>query len=154
MDVMQVRPVPSSQGASLRMQQQRSHDTETELTIRRLLHMRGYRYRIHVRPVSGLRREADIAFGPAKVAVMVDGCFWHACPEHATWPKSNAEWWRTKIERNQQRDAMTDLALTAAGWSVLRIWEHEACDEAVDRIAAVVDARRPVRRTGLASRRV
>jgi DNA mismatch endonuclease, patch repair protein len=146
--VPQLRPAPSSASTSLRMQQQRSHDTEVELAIRRLLHRRGRRYRVHVRLLPGSRREVDIVFGPAKVAVLVDGCFWHACPVHATWPKSNADWWRTKIERNRERDIMTDHALTDAGWAVLRVWEHDTPEQAVDRIEAIVDGRHAVRRLG------
>jgi DNA mismatch endonuclease (patch repair protein) len=99
------------------------------------------RYRIHRRPVQGVRREADIVFGAARVAVFVDGCFWHGCPEHATWPKSNAEFWRDKIEGNRRRDANTDARLAEAGWLVLRVWEHEAIEVAAARVQRTVAAR-------------
>jgi DNA mismatch endonuclease, patch repair protein len=124
------------------MAKQRSKDTQIELGIRRRLHGRGFRYRVHVRPLPNVRREADIVFRPAKVAIFIDGCFWHGCPEHATWPSANADWWRAKIERNRQRDAETDQLLADAGWRVIRIWEHEDLDEAVELVATTVAALR------------
>ena len=133
---------PSSELVSRRMASQRSRDTQTELAIRRRLHRRGFRYRIHVRPLPKVRREADIVFRPARVAIFVDGCFWHGCPEHATWPEANADWWRAKIERNRERDAETDRLLAEAGWHSIRIWEHEDPEEAVDLVATTVAARR------------
>lgn len=93
--------------------------------MRKLLHAAGLRYRVNV-PVPGMpRRTIDIVFGPAKIAVFLDGCFWHGCPEHATRPKSNAEWWRAKLDKNIARDRETTDHLEAAGWTVLRFWEHE-----------------------------
>ncbi|RFU84641.1 very short patch repair endonuclease [Streptomyces triticagri] len=107
------------------MSRQGSRDTAPEIAVRRLLHANGLRYRLNV-PVPGLpRRTIDIAFGPTRIAVFLDGCFWHGCPEHATRPKSNAEWWRTKLDRNTARDRETTQHLEAAGWTVLRFWEHE-----------------------------
>nr|WP_155073070.1 very short patch repair endonuclease [Streptomyces taklimakanensis] len=125
-----------------RMSRQRSRDTEVELALRRALHASGLRYRVHRRPVKGVRREADIVFGPARVAVFVDGCFWHGCPQHATWPKNNAEFWRRKIEGNRTRDLDTDARLADAGWAAVRVWEHEDPAEAAARIAALVAERR------------
>ena len=81
-------------------------------------------------------------FGPARVAVFVDGCFWHGCPVHATWPKNNAEFWREKIETNRLRDRDTDRRLVAAGWEVVRMWEHEDIEEAADRLERIVRDRR------------
>ncbi len=124
------------------MSRQRSRDTEVELALRRVLHASGLRYRVHRRPVKGVRREADIVFGPARVAVFVDGCFWHGCPEHATWPRNNAEFWRRKIEGNRARDLDTDTRLAEAGWASVRVWEHEDPAEAAARIAALVTSRR------------
>jgi DNA mismatch endonuclease (patch repair protein) len=81
-------------------------------------------------------------FGPARVAVFVDGCFWHGCPSHATWPKNNAEFWREKIETNRLRDRDTDRRLSVAGWLVVRVWEHEDIDTAADRLERIVRDRR------------
>ncbi len=89
-----------------------------------------------------MRSRADLVFGPARVAVFVDGCFWHACPEHATWPQSNADWWKAKIEANVQRDVATNRRLEQAGWAVVRIWEHEDPVEAADRVEEIVVRRR------------
>ncbi|MFF0550603.1 very short patch repair endonuclease [Streptomyces sp. NPDC004311] len=134
-----------------RMSRQKSRDTGVEVALRKALHARGARYRIHRRPVKGVRREADIVFGPARVAVFVDGCFWHGCPVHATWPKNNAEFWRAKIEGNRRRDLDTDARLVDAGWLAVRVWEHEGAEEAAARVLSVVQERRPGAR--LTSRR-
>jgi DNA mismatch endonuclease (patch repair protein) len=107
------------------MSRQATRGTAIEFALRRELHRRGLRYRLHRRPIVGLRREADIVFPRARVAIFVDGCFWHACPTHATWPKANAEFWKTKIERNRERDRETDERLREAGWEVVRVWEHD-----------------------------
>jgi DNA mismatch endonuclease (patch repair protein) len=85
-----------------------------------------------------LRREADLVFRPSRVAVFVDGCFWHGCELHGTWPKSNEAFWRSKIEGNVKRDRETDDVLRAAGWSSVRVWEHEPVDKAADRIQRTV----------------
>ncbi|MFF0135866.1 very short patch repair endonuclease [Streptomyces sp. NPDC005227] len=126
-----------------RMSQQRSRNTEVEMVLRRALHGAGLRYRVHRRPLKGMRREADILFGPAKVAVFVDGCYWHGCPEHATWPKRNADFWRTKIEGNRRRDRDTDSRLSEAGWLAVRVWEHEEALVAAARVRDIVESRRP-----------
>jgi DNA mismatch endonuclease (patch repair protein) len=91
--------------------------------------------------VQGLRSTADIVFVSAKVAVYVDGCFWHSCPDHATQPASNAEWWAEKLAKNRERDERADAELAALGWTVVRIWEHERSAEAADRVEAEVRAR-------------
>ncbi|KND40970.1 very short patch repair endonuclease [Streptomyces stelliscabiei] len=123
------------------MSRQVSKDTAAELAVRRLLHAAGLRYRVEF-PVPGMaRRRIDVAFTRAKVAVLIDGCFWHGCPEHATQPKSNAEWWRNKLDRNMARDRETTEHLTAAGWTVLRFWEHEAPEEVAVRVTATVERR-------------
>lgn len=137
-----MRPLETSALVSARMSRQKSRNTQVEIELRRYLHAAGLRYRIHRRPVLGVRREADIVFGPARVAVFVDGCFWHGCPEHATWPKSNAEFWREKIEGNRRRDANTDALLAKAGWLVVRVWEHEGIEAAAARVQRAVAARR------------
>lgn len=132
----------SSPGVRSRMQLQRTRDTVPELAVRRLLHAAGLRYRVDRAPLPGLRRRADIVFGPARVAVYVDGCFWHGCPEHSTLPKSNAVWWREKIERTRARDRDTDTRLVSAGWQVVRIWEHDYPATAAGKVRDVVDGRR------------
>jgi DNA mismatch endonuclease, patch repair protein len=121
------------------MQRQRRRDTAPELAIRSALHRAGARYRVdHSLP--GLRRRGDIVFAGRRVVVFVDGCFWHGCPEHATWPMENAEWWRNKIEANRARDRDTDARLSNDGWTVVRIWEHEAPEKAVARIVCVLNS--------------
>jgi DNA mismatch endonuclease (patch repair protein) len=115
--------------------------TGPERRLRSLLHARGARYRINRRPVAEVRCFADLVFAGPKVAVFVDGCFWHGCPDHASWPKSNAAWWRAKIEKNRSRDAETTKRLSDAGWLVVRVWEHEAPEEAASRIEAAIEQR-------------
>jgi DNA mismatch endonuclease (patch repair protein) len=124
------------------MQANRSRDTEPELAVRRLLHAAGLRYRVDARPLPAMRRRADVVFGPAKVAVFVDGCFWHACPEHATTPATNVDYWGPKLARNVERDRETDAALADAGWHVIRVWEHEDPATAAAHIIRVVRRRR------------
>jgi DNA mismatch endonuclease, patch repair protein len=113
-------------------------DTLPELAIRSELHRRGFRFRVDRAPVPGQRSRADIVFGPARVAVYVDGCFWHCCPEHGTRPKSNAEWWKRKLDRNRERDRETDQVLREHGWQVVRIWEHEDPVAAADRVEEAI----------------
>jgi DNA mismatch endonuclease (patch repair protein) len=123
------------------MSRQLSKDTGVELAVRRLLHAAGLRYRVEY-PVPGMaRRRIDVAFPGVKVAVLIDGCFWHGCPQHATQPKANAEWWRTKLDRNIARDRETTEHLIEQGWTVLRFWEHEAPEEVAVRVGAAVKQR-------------
>jgi len=124
------------------MSKQRRADTDPELSLRRLLHARGYRYRVNLKVPGMPRRTMDIGFPRIKLGVFVDGCFWHACPEHATWPANNAVWWAEKLRLNVARDRETNEALQGAGWEVLRIWEHEPPAAAADRVAEMVDCRR------------
>ncbi|MEU8978387.1 very short patch repair endonuclease [Streptomyces sp. NPDC058251] len=121
------------------MKRQASKDTGAELAVRRLLHAAGLRYRVEY-PVPGMpRRRIDVAFTRAKVAVLIDGCFWHGCPQHATHPKANADWWRRKLDRNMARDRETTEHLLAAGWTVLRFWEHMSAEEIAAAVRAAVD---------------
>ncbi|MEU9466456.1 very short patch repair endonuclease [Streptomyces avermitilis] len=121
------------------MSKQLSKNTGVELAVRRLLHAAGMRYRVEY-PVPGMpRRRIDVAFPGAKVAVLIDGCFWHGCPQHATQPKANADWWRTKLDRNMARDRETTEHLLAAGWTVLRFWEHMPAQEVAAAVRAAVD---------------
>lgn len=120
------------------MQGNRSRDTQPELQLRRALHAMGLRYRVCARPFPDIRRTVDLVFRGARVAVEVRGCFWHACPDHFRWPKSNADYWRPKIERTLRRDAEMEQRLNAAGWTLVVVWEHEAPDEAASRVAAAL----------------
>jgi DNA mismatch endonuclease (patch repair protein) len=115
-------------------------DTPCELALRSAVHRLGLRFRVDW-PLPGTRRRADLAFVTAHVAVFVDGCFWHGCPVHATWPKANAAWWRAKLAGNVARDRDTDARLRRAGWRVLRFWEHADMVEAARRVERAVRRR-------------
>lgn len=134
-------PSPSSEAASRRMAATGQRDTSAEMKIRRRLHGMGLRYRVDFPVLERPRRRADLVFTRARVAVFVDGCFWHGCPEHGTWPKSNVEFWREKIKTNRNRDHDTNARLAAVGWEVIRIWEHENPKEASEMIAKTVRSR-------------
>lgn len=121
------------------MQANRSRDTKPELDIRRALHSLGLRYRVVVAPEPGLRRRADIVFTRARVAVFIDGCFWHGCPDHGRSSFNyNADYWPAKISANAARDADTTERLRNAGWLVLRFWEHEDVADVVENIRRTV----------------
>lgn len=120
------------------MQGNRRRDTQPELAVRGLLHAAGLRYRVDARPLPELNRRADILFIRPRVAVFIDGCFWHGCPEHHTVPRSNVTYWAEKVMRNRERDADTDRLLKAAGWTVIRAWEHEPPEGIAERITAMV----------------
>jgi DNA mismatch endonuclease, patch repair protein len=134
-------PPPTTATTRRSMQGNRGRDTSVELSLRRALHWRGLRYRVHRRPVPGLRCEPDILFSRARVAVFVDGCWWHGCPVHWAPPKANREWWTRKIARNVERDRDHDRALTDAGWTVFRVWEHDGVEDAADEVAKLVKSR-------------
>lgn len=136
---MTVKPPPaSSPDAFRRMRSARQRDTGPEIAIRRALHAQGLRFRVNYSVLPGTRRRADIVFPRAKIAVFVDGCFWHFCPIHRTLPKANASWWLAKLRANRSRDADTNRSLRKAGWRVERIWEHESVPVAVARIVDAV----------------
>lgn len=123
------------------MQGNRGRDTKPELAVRRAAHALGLRYRVDARPLPKLNRRADLVFTGPRVAVFVDGCFWHGCPEHHTVVKANGSFWADKVRGNRERDADTDQLLEEAGWVVIRAWEHEDPMAVAQRIAAVVKAR-------------
>lgn len=130
---------PSSPQVSRQMQKMPRRDSGPELRLRQLLHARGHRYRVNA-PVPGLpRRSIDIAFGRPRVAVFVDGCFWHNCPDHGGVPKQNRDWWLAKLELNVARDHETTTHLENLGWAVVRVWEHESPLEVVPRIEALLE---------------
>jgi DNA mismatch endonuclease (patch repair protein) len=118
-------PAPSSVAALRRMKAVKPRDTVPEKALRQELYKKGLRYRVDARLIKDMNRRADIVFRSVKVAVFVDGCFWHGCPKHGTQAKANAEFWKNKIKRNQERDAETNKLLKKAGWKVVRVWEHE-----------------------------
>ncbi|GAB2775773.1 very short patch repair endonuclease [Streptomyces daliensis] len=132
----------SSPSRRRNMQAIRSRDTKPERLLRSLLHAQGLRYRVSARPLPDLRRTADLVFRPAKVAVFIDGCYWHGCPTHYVAPKTNSGYWSDKVTRNVARDRDTDQQLKEAGWLVLRFWEHEPSDVCADKVAAEVRRRR------------
>ncbi|MFC0432559.1 very short patch repair endonuclease [Kutzneria buriramensis] len=133
MDHSVARPAPLDAATSARLRRQPRSATKPEVALRRELHRRGLRFRVNH---PGLPGRPDLAFTRAKVAVFVDGCFWHCCPDHGTLPRNNRDWWRAKLDRNVARDRAKDAALTGLGWSVLHVWEHEAPGTAADRVEA------------------
>lgn len=135
------RPSASSESVRRRMSRTPHRDTPPELDLRSRLHRAGLRFRVDYCPLEDRRRRADIVFTRAELAIFVDGCFWHGCPEHGTWPKANAEFWRAKIETNRRRDADTTQRLEAAGWRVLRYWEHADMQKAAEEVRREVCAR-------------
>lgn len=122
----------SSNHARRTMKANKRRDTKPELRIRSALHRSGLRYRVDTAPLKSVRHRADIVLTRVHVAVFIDGCFWHGCPEHFIPPKTNAEYCRQKIQRNRDRDKETDRILADAGWTVLRFWEHEHPRDAVN----------------------
>jgi DNA mismatch endonuclease (patch repair protein) len=134
---MRGNPEASSAQVRRRMQATRQRDTNCEIALRSALFRLGLRYRTNFR-VPGTRGHPDVAFTRAKVAVFVDGCFWHGCPKHGTWPQKNGAWWRAKIEGNMARDKNTDAQLRSSGWRVIRIWAHQDPGPAAKRIEEIL----------------
>jgi len=135
-------PKPSSDAAHNRMKAVRRQGTKAELALRAALDALGVKYAVNGQPLPTLQRKADILFRSEKVAVFVDGCFWHGCPIHGTQAKANAEFWREKIERNKQRDADTNWRLQEAGWVVVRVWAHEEPETTARKVCEIVRERR------------
>lgn len=128
---------------SARFSKQQRQGTRPEMLLRQELHRRGLRFRVQF-SVPGLpRRRVDVAFTKVRVAVLVDGCFWHACPQHCVVPRANHEWWLWKFQTNRERDADTDARLASLGWQVVRLWEHEPTNVAAGRVVEVVQAVAP-----------
>lgn len=134
-------PKPLSPAVRRRMQQTEGRDTTPELALRSELHRVGLRFRLHRALLPGSTRRADIVLVASRTAVFVDGCFWHGCPRHGSWPKNNAAWWREKITKNRRRDRDTDRRLRSAGWTVVRSWAHEAPAAAALRITKLIGRR-------------
>lgn len=137
-------PAASTPEVRARMQAVKLRDSGPELALRRELRALGLTgYRVDAKlPIAGVRRKSDVSFGPARVAVFLDGCYWHMCPDHGSRPKANSEWWLAKFENTQRRDRDTDRRLREAGWLPLRVWEHEDPREAAGRVRDAVLQRR------------
>ena len=131
-------PPASSDAVRATMRSNHGRDTGPELAVRRALHAMGLRYRVNHPLAFDRRRRADIAFTRAEVAVFVDGCFWHGCPDHWTTPRTNRHFWSEKIARNRARDTDTTARLEGLGWIVMCFWEHEKPEAAANAIAHVV----------------
>lgn len=143
---MGYEPWSSSPAARAAMVGNVSRDTRPELALRRRVHALGLRYRVHSPlPLAGVRRRADLSFPKERVAVMVDGCLWHGCPDHCRTPSRQSEYWTNKIHRNRKRDQDTDRRLQEQGWAVLRIWEHESVDDAAEKVRLLVLSRRALK---------
>lgn len=136
------RPAPSSEAALRRMKAAKPRDTAPEKALRSALHHKGLRFRVDQKPIKELNRKADVVFRSMKVAVFVDGCFWHGCPIHGTQAKANAEFWSQKIRQNQTRDTDTTKHLRSEGWKVIRVWEHEDAEKAAEKIYGCIVKRK------------
>ncbi len=133
--------LPPSVATTARMRRTRRRDTPPELDLRKLLHRMGLRYRVDLQVIKNSLTRPDIVFRRTRVAIYVDGCFWHGCPEHGTSPRRNSSYWHNKIAENRARDAKHTAALLAAGWAVARIWEHEPVTRAAAQIRSMVQQR-------------
>lgn len=141
--IVPLSPPASSEAVRKAMQGNRSEGTRPELALRSAVHRRGLRYRLHVKPLRSLRCKADLIFPAAQVAVFIDGCFWHGCPDHGRVPSDAGGYWAAKLSRNVERDRRNNEALAKADWKVLRFWEHDDTDAAAAEIERVVKARQP-----------
>ncbi|MFF5248985.1 very short patch repair endonuclease [Streptosporangium sp. NPDC000095] len=135
-------PAPLNEGRSRNMQANRGANTKPEVVLRSALHRLGYRYRKNFRlDLESVKVRPDIVFTARKVAVFVDGCFWHVCPEHGRQPTTNEWYWTPKLRRNMERDQRVNAALESAGWQVVRLWEHELLTTAVEAVVAALNPR-------------
>ncbi len=123
------------------MRGNRKFDTRPETAVRSALHREGLRFRKHARPLPSFNCVADIIFRRQRLAVFIDGCYWHGCPEHGTQPRTNAEYWSAKIARNVERDRRNDATLLDAGWLVVRVWEHENPEKAAGQVLDLIRTR-------------
>ena len=140
-------PGSSSPSVSRRMHNTPQRDTPVEMQVRSRLHRRGLRFRVD-RTIPGVTRSRpDLVFTKERVAVFLDGCFWHSCPVHGTTPHANRDWWLEKLAANVERDRRHDRELRTAGWLVLRFWEHEDPTSVVDAIESRVCERRQLTRS-------
>ena len=140
-DHRQSYPKPTNSAATNRMRSNRRVDTKPEVELRSMLHRRGLRFRKDylIRLPHGRRVHADVAFTKKKIAVFVDGCFWHSCPQHGTTPKTNQDYWIPKLRQNVERDRLNNSNLRASGWVVIRLWEHTGPIEALGAVLDCLD---------------
>lgn len=132
-------PSPPSAGRSRNMRAIRRSGTKPEVELRSALHALGLRFRKDLRLDLGeVKPRPDIVFTRARLAVFVDGCFWHCCPQHSKPPSVNTGYWGPKLARNVERDRADDAALRSSGWMVLRVWEHESVEAAALRITQLL----------------
>lgn len=132
-------PTASDTGVRNVMRANRRRDTKPEVALRSALHRRGLRFRNDASVATGHGKvRVDVVLARRRLAIFVDGCFWHCCPEHGTEPRSNAEYWQPKLERNRQRDVATNALLEGAGWKVVRVWEHQDPEEVANLIGQLV----------------
>lgn len=129
---------PPDDHVASRMRTQATAGTSPEMKLRKTLFARGMRYRIGLKVPGANRRTIDIAFPRHRLAIFVDGCFWHRCPKHSTTVKNNAKWWAKKLAENVARDGSTNALLESQGWTVLRFWEHEDPEEAVEKVISTL----------------
>jgi DNA mismatch endonuclease (patch repair protein) len=141
LSVPPTRPVPKNEMVSAQMSRMPRESTKPELTLRRALHARGLRFRLHRRDLPGT---PDIVFPRQRLAVFVDGCFWHACPDHGVVPKNNREWWQEKLAKTCERDARKDAELEALGWTPVHLWEHTSVEEMADAVVELWAQRRGI----------
>lgn len=138
-------PYPNSEQVSARMRANRKRDTKPEIAVRSLLHAKGLRFRKHYAiKLADRTVRPDIVFTRRKVAVFIDGCFWHACAIHGNVPRANTDYWSPKLQRNVERDLLTDAALAQAGWRIVRVWEHEQPSAVAAKVAATLAETRPL----------
>lgn len=138
----------SSESVRKSMKGNRSRDTKPELAVRRLIHVAGLRYRVDYRPIPAINRRADIVFTRQRVAIYIDGCFWHGCPIHYVASRTNSDYWQSKISRNIERDTQTDMLLREHGWTPVRFWSHEAPASVADAILAILEQYRRAKSVG------
>lgn len=131
----------SSPSVRRRMQMQATKDTQPEMKLRSALHRRGLRFRVHVSVPGVIRGKVDVVFPRARVAVFIDGCFWHGCEKHRPLPQTNTDFWIKKIHQNRIRDRRFNQQLRRAGWMVIRVWEHDDVPEAADKVERIVKER-------------
>lgn len=142
MSAAKLPPIPPPSGATKSMKANRSSNTKPELALRREMFRQGLRYRLGLLiPLRDRKVRPDVVFPRRKIAVFVDGCYWHGCPQHGRMPKDPTGYWHAKIQRNRNRDIAVDKQLDEAGWTVVRVWEHEPAGEAAARINDVVKSR-------------